>query len=85
MRTAISRSLEVVATDSCLVFIGVHQHERGKPVSQRLSTTEASAKQRVQSASSTQHMWEGGSWVGVCVPHALSLSFENGELNCCTA
>ena len=28
---------------------------------------------------------EGGSWVGVCVPLALSLSFENGELNCSTA
>ena len=39
----------------------------------------------VQSASSTQHMWEGGSWVGVCAPLALSLSFENSELNCCTA
>ena len=52
------------------------------------------------SASSTQHMWEllagnctavphdmheeGGSWVGVCVPLALSLSFENSELNCPT-
>ena len=56
--------------------IGVHQHERGKS---------ASAEQRVQSASSTQHMWEGGSWVGVCVPLALSFSFENSELNCSTA
>ena len=28
---------------------------------------------------------EGGSWVGVCVPLALSLSFENRELNFSTA
>ena len=25
---------------------------------------------------------ERGSWVGVCVPLTLSLSFENSELNC---
>ena len=36
---------EVAATDSCLAFIGVHQHEREKPMSQRPSSTaEASAK-----------------------------------------
>ena len=25
---------------------------------------------------------EGGSWADVCVPLALSFSFENSELNC---
>ena len=28
---------------------------------------------------------EGGSWVGICVPLASSLSFENSELNGSTA
>ena len=52
------------------------------------------------STSSTQHMGavscelrqfsqdmrrEVGSWVGVCVPRALSLSFENSEQNFSTA
>lgn len=63
-------------------------------------TSEASAKHSFKPQLRTTHVWslgterqfsndrrgEGGSWVDVCVPaFALSLSFENSELNRSTA
>ena len=75
---------EVAATDSCLAFIGVHQHEREKPMSQRPSTTaEASAKYSSKCQLDTTH----GSSATTCAgkaDHGL-VSFENSELNYSTA
>ena len=75
--------------------------ERGKPASQKSFIAEASAKQCIKCQLNTTHVgavcWEPQSCFpttcagkadhgfGVCVPLALSLSFENSELNCSTA
>ena len=84
---------EVAATDSCLAFIGVHQHEREKPMSQRPSSTaEASAKYSFKCQLHTTHVravgWEShGSPTTTCAgkaDHGL-VSFENSELNYSTA
>ena len=75
--------------------------ERGKPASQKSFTAEMSAKQCIKCQLHITHLgavcWEPQSsfpttcagkadhGFGVCVPLALSLSFENSELNCFTA
>ena len=84
---------EGAATDSCLAFIGAHQHEREKPMSQRPSSTaEASAKYFFKFQLHTTHVravgWEShGSSTTTCAgkaDHGL-VSFENSELNYSTA
>ena len=70
-------------------------------MTERPFTAEASAKHSFKRQLHTTHVgavgWktaqqfshdmrgEGGSWIGVCVPLGLGLSFENSELTCSTA
>ena len=56
---------EEAAVDSCLAFIGIHQHERGKPVSQRPSTAEANTKHSFMSQLHTTHVGTVG-WEPQC-------------------